>query len=71
MSLSPCPCGKAPTNLFVRHLHGGEVLLSPDCCMKWRVLTRIPVTYEADFAERFHTHFREAWNAAPRAKGEE
>ena len=68
ITLAPCPCGKVPPTLFVRHLHEGEVLLSPGCCNKWKVLARLPLVYEADLNENFSAHYYAAWNSVPRGE---
>ena len=68
--LAPCPCGQVPEKLCIQEAGQGSkwAMVSGYCCGDWHIEFR--TNYAAHDSEEIMRRAREAWNAAPRGKGE-
>ena len=69
--LAPCPCGQVPEKLCVQEAGQGSkwAMVSGYCCGDWHIEFR--TNYAEHDSEEIMLLAREAWNAAPRGKGNE
>ena len=68
--IAPCPCGQVPEKLCVQEAGQGSkwAMVSGYCCGDWHIEFR--TNYAAHGSKESNRLAREAWNAAPRGKGE-